>query len=264
MNGGVYLTEAERKKIASLTSDVVRQRCREDPTFLGSIVASYVGEAQLAQEAVLERCKNDLEHRDAVVNHYLSGQSASRQVELLHQTLGVPGVVAQLGFNPFQAERKTAYDQSRRFVNSRPQRVVLLLGLVGFTVMALFPPWLKRDWQTQWLLFPVNHVINSEFAGYHFAFATMPGPASFDPSSNRDRTTYNWHVGLLVWQWFVWAVLIAILCVALRDRRTFEQRVKGLQTSVVGSRSSPTVDSPREGEVARMAEPGTTADRPRD
>jgi len=248
MNSGMYLTEAEREKVASLASEVVRQRCREDQTFLGSIVASYTGEAQLAQEALLERCKNDLEHRDTVVNHYLSGQSAPRQVELLQRTLGVSGVVVQLGFNPFQAERKTAYEQSRRFVNSRPQRKVLLLGLVGFAVMALFPPWLKRDWVTEWVfLFPASRVVDSEFAGYHFAFATMPGPASFSSWSDAGwRTTYNWHFGLLVSQWFVWALPIAALCVAQRDRRTFEQRVTELQNSVVGSRISPPVDTPRE------------------
>jgi hypothetical protein len=227
MSKSLRLTEPERQKVASLTADMVRERCREDRKFLGSIVTEYVGEAQLAKDAVLDRCQQDPAYLDDVVNHYLAGQSASAQVQLLTQNFGLSGVVARLGFNPFDPARETAYRHSTRFINSRSQMVVLLVGLAVIALMGLFPPWVKRDWRTQWgVLLPHSQVVHSEFAGYHFAFAEMPGPPSFSSwEGQREHTTYNWHVWLLLVQWLVWSLVVAGLCMALRDRKIFEQRI---------------------------------------
>jgi hypothetical protein len=236
MNRSLHLTEAERQKIGSLASDVVRERCRKDSQFLLSIVAKYVGEAQLAQEAVLEQCKNDPEHLGAVVNDYLSGQNAFAQVRLLEDCLGQSGVVGRLGFDPFDPERERAYKRASRFVNNERQMAVLLLGVVVMALMCLFPPWKKNDWRTQWaFLIWSSHVENSEFAGYHFAFAEMPGPPSFSALDGQQRhTTYSWHVGLLLLQWLIWSLVIAGLCIALRDRKTFEQRLAEVVTKSDG------------------------------
>src|SRR5262249_36287219 len=107
--------------------------------------------------------------------------------------LGQSGVVERLGFNPFDPERDTAYNRARRLVNTGRQQVVLLLGIIGLVVMALFPPWKKNDWVMEWaFIIPSSRVVNSKFVGYHFAFAEMPGPDSFSSwhSLEREHTTY--------------------------------------------------------------------------
>jgi hypothetical protein len=203
-----------------LTFQVVRQRCREDGTFLASVVAGYVGEAQLAQDAVLERCKTDPEHLDAVVDHYLSSRSGAARVEMLRSCLGPSAVAERLGFDPFDPDRDTAYRLSRRLFNSPAQIGVLVLGLVVFALICLFPPWLRQNWQTVWLLIiPTRQIVSSEFAGFHFAFARMP---------ETDSTTYAVDVWLLLFEWLLWFFVIVGLCMVLRDRRTVEQRLARL------------------------------------
>lgn len=240
MNRSIRVTEAERQKIASLASDVIRERCRKDSQFLVSIVAKYVGEAELAQRAVLEQCKKDPEHLGAVVNDYLSGQSASVQVGLLDDCLGQSGVVGCLGFNPFDPERERAYKRASSFVNNKRQVAVLLLGVMGLALMGLFPPWKKNIWKTEWaFLIWSSHVEHSEFVGYHFAFAKMPGPSSYSAlSPPPGNTTYNWALGLLLAQWLVWSLVIVALCIALRDRKPFEEHLAEL-----GAQKEDMVDS---------------------
>jgi hypothetical protein len=243
-----YLTEREFSQVETLTHELACQRCRADRDFLRGLVRAYVGPADAAGGAVLARCDADPAYLASIVHSYIAFLDERGLLGFLHSIAETSAVVKRLGFDPFDDRRREAYRLAHSFFNTPNQIPVLAVGPVVLFLMCLFPPWqierraALRD-PCYACLCEKGEVMEVRFAGYHFInappsrgrenFATKP-PGRFMAGSppalsQGDYITYRLYWELLLQQVLGLLVLIVATSVALRDRRSFEERLLALQ-----------------------------------
>jgi len=225
-----FLTKRESQQIRPLAREVAIERGRENTDYLRGTVRAYVGAAEGAEEAVLERCLTDPQYLDSIVTKYVDSLSASGVLDLLQASLSRHAIAERLGSDPFDPRREEAHRRAGRFINSRAQREVVALGIVVFCLMGLFPPRKMERWK----LGPATDCgrapdtrLEVRYAGHHFAFNTRYAPATVPAQGG--YVVYKWYLEMLLLQWLALFVVIVVACAALRDRRSFERRVADLE-----------------------------------
>ncbi len=253
-----YITEQESRLIAPLAVRGAIERSLGDPHYLRNLVRAYVGSAVAAEDALLERCAGSPEYLESFVKKYVATLDERELINLLRATAGDAAIAAQLGFNPFDRRRKAAYDSARRFLNCRAQGVVLTNAALALCLICLFPPWKMERWERQqWnpcssggCMPPPDKKLEVRFAGFRFISAPDPSqtPAPRNPSAkamadNRSPNNVQGSQIYVVYKFYYEMWLLEVLglfgiavglCAALRDRRSFEQRVAAIEAARSG------------------------------
>ena len=239
-----FVTERELSEIATLANEVTCARCRKEKKFLRHLVQAYLGDAEAAEEAVLERCDRDPAYLESVVKNYVASLDEHELLGVLRASAGVSVVVERLGFNPFDDRRRESHRLAHRFINCRNQWIVLAIGVGAFCLMCLFPPWQMVRWQRQaWdpcrsggPCPEPDKKVEVRFIGYRFAFADAPIEAAGAPQGPEVREndwtyiTYRWYWEMQLLQWLGLFVAVILMGALLRDSRSFEERIAALET----------------------------------
>ena len=254
-----FLTADESRLIAPLAATCAIEQSLKDRNYLRGLVRAYLGSAEVAEDAVLERCLRDPEYLASIARNYVASLDERVLLDMLRTTVGEAATAEQLGFDPFDPRRREVYRSAKRFINQRAQQVVLAVGAVALCLVCLFPPWKMERWQRQtWnpcssggCLPPPDKKLEVRFAGFRSAFAAEPilpltnsrapsnlpgnlprnvqGNGNYNVYGNDTYVVYGCYYEMLLMEWLGLFGVVVGACAALRDYRSFEQRIAHME-----------------------------------